>query len=433
MAADVKIMKEEIQKMSAAAAVALRLKEKKAEEESKGPATAVATTNDIIDANSVEEVVNKSPDIQLTTADFLLALRLAMRHMAGGQEATSFNIEKIKGSTNATVESALTAKTPMKLGEDGKANIDDQNVIENDENFRKGCGALMMYVGKVLENPSLPRYRKISTSNVSFKSLVLNVKGHADVLGAVGFKTTGSGSSSCFEWIWNTESDHADKKANINSEKESSKVEKLITSVATNPNGTGKPSSDSSRTEILSECMRLLGIGKNEGSEVLLIDLKEKLQAMLDPPVVSSTPSALEETISNLNKTCCTSQTTETTNIQSDENIIKKSDASNINGVGENNNVENVTDTPILTLKSATPVCPPLTTSACCELKPLGPLVPIPGPEVLEEVLGSVSNQSSDPILQDMSSLSVLPAPSTLRFSDVSTLTLIYLNSDVLK
>jgi hypothetical protein len=53
---------------------------------------------------------------------------------------------------------------------------------KDEEVYKLGCGTLMMYVSKVLEQPSVPRYRKIATSNASYKSIVLPLEGHIEVL-----------------------------------------------------------------------------------------------------------------------------------------------------------------------------------------------------------------------------------------------------------
>ena len=77
--------------------------------------------------------------------------------------------------------------------------------------FQQGCGALLLYVSKVHEHPSVPRYRKIAVSNATFKTLVEPLSGYAQVLAAVGFSrlggTDGTGGPSQvqgknFEWTW---------------------------------------------------------------------------------------------------------------------------------------------------------------------------------------------------------------------------------------
>ena len=93
MAADVKIMKEEIQKMNIIAAAASRSKEKKEEKESTGPGSATTAVTILDAGNQAEEVASK-PHIQLTAADFILALRLAMKEMAEDQSKLSSDVVK---------------------------------------------------------------------------------------------------------------------------------------------------------------------------------------------------------------------------------------------------------------------------------------------------------------------------------------------------
>ena len=62
----------------------------------------------------------------------------------------------------------------------------------------QGCGTLLLYVGKLLEHPDVPRYRRLSVANASFKALVAPIAGHEGVLGAVGFARRGA----YFEWTW---------------------------------------------------------------------------------------------------------------------------------------------------------------------------------------------------------------------------------------
>ena len=109
MAADVKIMKEEIQKMNIIAAAASRSKEKKEEKESTGPGSATTAVTILDAGNQAEEVVSK-PHVQLTTADFLLALRLAIKEMAEDQIKLSSDVEKTESSNSITAGTTTISK-----------------------------------------------------------------------------------------------------------------------------------------------------------------------------------------------------------------------------------------------------------------------------------------------------------------------------------
>lgn len=69
---------------------------------------------------------------------------------------------------------------------------------ENTEALQKCAGALAMYIRMLLEQPDIPRYRRISTSNDSFRTLVQAIEGHDQLLESVGFAKRGL----YFEWMW---------------------------------------------------------------------------------------------------------------------------------------------------------------------------------------------------------------------------------------
>ena len=56
--------------------------------------------------------------------------------------------------------------------------------------------ALLMYITKLVEQPTVPRYRRVSTTNQTYKTLIAPLKGHDEFLKAVGFSKKGM----CFEW-----------------------------------------------------------------------------------------------------------------------------------------------------------------------------------------------------------------------------------------
>ena len=60
------------------------------------------------------------------------------------------------------------------------------------------CSTLAMYLSNLVQTPEVPRYRRIATSNKTFKSMMGSMKGHEELLSAVGFSLTGS----VWEWQW---------------------------------------------------------------------------------------------------------------------------------------------------------------------------------------------------------------------------------------
>lgn len=64
--------------------------------------------------------------------------------------------------------------------------------------LQKGCDMLLMYLKNIKMQPGVPRYRKISTTNASYRDSLEPLAGHHAVLEAVGFAKAGS----YFEWTW---------------------------------------------------------------------------------------------------------------------------------------------------------------------------------------------------------------------------------------
>lgn len=68
---------------------------------------------------------------------------------------------------------------------------------ENKKSLDEGLSALRMYVNMIVENPDIPRYRRIATSNQSFRTLIAPIEGHDTFLKCLGFMKK----SSCYEWL----------------------------------------------------------------------------------------------------------------------------------------------------------------------------------------------------------------------------------------
>jgi hypothetical protein len=66
------------------------------------------------------------------------------------------------------------------------------------EDIKKCCSVLIMYFSMLLDQPDIPRYRKIAVNNDSFKSSVQTVEGHDKLLESAGFERRGL----YYEWTW---------------------------------------------------------------------------------------------------------------------------------------------------------------------------------------------------------------------------------------
>lgn len=104
--------------------------------------------------------------------------------------------------------------------------------------LQRCCDTLAMYLKKLIESPEIPRYRKIATSNQSFKSFVQALKGHDEVLQSVGFVLKGL----YYEWTW----------VGGQSQSQDSKMGLML------------PAANEAK-ELLQECLRVLEHVKKEG------------------------------------------------------------------------------------------------------------------------------------------------------------------------
>lgn len=129
------------------------------------------------------------------------------------------------------------------------------------EALQKCAGALAMYIRMLLEQPDVPRYRRISTTNDSFRTLVQVVEGHEQLLASVGFAKRGL----YFEWTW------ADGKGGAS------------------PDG-------AERTRILVECLALLEKLRLEGPAAVLCPAEsapaEEEPAAATSPTPAPTPAS---------------------------------------------------------------------------------------------------------------------------------------------
>ncbi|GAB9464150.1 hypothetical protein Gpo141_00001591 [Globisporangium polare] len=88
------------------------------------------------------------------------------------------------------ISKAEKMETTLKL-------IRTQNSLEQ---LKLAAGILTMYVKNLVENPDVPRYRRIAPGNANFKQKVEPLKHHEDLLKSIGFETNGLN----MEWKWHT-------------------------------------------------------------------------------------------------------------------------------------------------------------------------------------------------------------------------------------
>lgn len=255
MAADIKTIKEEI----------TTLKSKGGE----GRRGASGSSNNSIakdsDIESIESAaVPAAPE--LDTEGYQAVLRCAFRLFLNCRQTT----------TAAATASATSSGAPAE-GEDKSITASE---IANDEALKKGCQALSMYAKKVLDNPTQPRYRKISMSNASFKNLVQPLKGHIEVLSAIGFIATVT-TTPCFEWTWYFDFSEEDKSKSA--------------TAAASVKRVGKPDVSGVK-DILNECIRFLDICTTQG----LSSLEKELNTFdVVPAIVDATKEVDDEIINS--------------------------------------------------------------------------------------------------------------------------------------
>ena len=243
MAADLKTIKEEITNLKSAGL------------EARGANVLNGKDPDI---ESVESAAIP-PAPELDTKGYLAVLRRAFRVFLNCRQLTAPTTD-----TSASTSGVL-------------AEMQDKSIppaeIANDEALKKGCQALSMYARKVLDNPTQPRYRKISISNASFKNLVQPLKGHVEVLSAIGFIATVT-ATPCFEWTW-----YFDFSEDGNS-----------ASATTTVTRRGKPDASGVK-DILEECIRFLDICSTQG----LSSLEKELDKYDIVPAIPDTSKEPEE------------------------------------------------------------------------------------------------------------------------------------------
>uniref|UniRef100_K3XB39 Peroxisomal membrane protein PEX14 n=1 Tax=Globisporangium ultimum (strain ATCC 200006 / CBS 805.95 / DAOM BR144) TaxID=431595 RepID=K3XB39_GLOUD len=149
---------------------------------------------------------------EVSTLKALLLVKTDAMRPAGAQTAASVtgNVAEatalpITGSPAAATPAAAVVPPKPESAINAKAEkvenilklIRTQNSLEQ---LKLAAGILTMYVKNLVENPDVPRYRRIAPGNANFKQKVEPLKHHEDLLKSIGFETNGLN----MEWKWHT-------------------------------------------------------------------------------------------------------------------------------------------------------------------------------------------------------------------------------------
>ena len=95
--------------------------------------------------NDISSLIEPQPPIPLET--WILNVQNAVKEM---ELAFQASISPQNGTSEPTVPTV------------GKAELQSSNL-------QKGCNSILMYIKNIKQYPTIPRYRKISTNNASYK------------------------------------------------------------------------------------------------------------------------------------------------------------------------------------------------------------------------------------------------------------------------
>ncbi|CAI5725754.1 unnamed protein product [Peronospora destructor] len=104
-------------------------------------------------------------------------------------------------STSNNTQPAVVLQTVSKAERMQKA-LKKLRTENSFEQLKLAAGILSMYVKNLVENPDVPRYRRIALGNANFKQKIEPLKHHEELLKSIGFETSGIN----MEWKWYTAS-----------------------------------------------------------------------------------------------------------------------------------------------------------------------------------------------------------------------------------
>ncbi|KAF4320005.1 hypothetical protein BBO99_00005655 [Phytophthora kernoviae] len=152
---------------------------------------------------------------EISTLKALLVAKNSNDSDSGGttRKKYSSDVATKEGSSSLEnkVNSAMAAAAPQtpvdnpkvvskaKRMEKALKKLRTQNSLEQ---LKLAAGILSMYVKNLVENPDVPRYRRIAPGNANFKQKIEPLKHHEELLKSIGFEMAGLN----MEWKWHTAS-----------------------------------------------------------------------------------------------------------------------------------------------------------------------------------------------------------------------------------
>ena len=123
--------------------------------------------------------------------DWLLMVRHAVWQMASNCADCSQSAESLLVSIRQYKSSSAATEK-----EDGVVEASKETKTD----FTAACDLLLMYINNIEKNPTVPRYRRLATTNNSYLKSLSAVQGHDTVLASVGFIRKPE--SNAFEYEW---------------------------------------------------------------------------------------------------------------------------------------------------------------------------------------------------------------------------------------
>ncbi|CAH0519441.1 unnamed protein product [Peronospora belbahrii] len=167
-------------------------------------------------SSSIAEQGNAQSIAELKAEISTLKALLLAKKTLGGSDSDSIDTGK-NGGDGKTVSVLTTEKKTLSTATDTHPAVVSQVMstaermqkalkmlrTENSlEQLKLAAGILSMYVKNLIENPDVPRYRRIATGNANFKQKIEPLKHHEELLKSIGFETSGLN----MEWKWHTAS-----------------------------------------------------------------------------------------------------------------------------------------------------------------------------------------------------------------------------------
>ena len=159
-----------------------------------------------LDSSALTDNASKSEEMPVPVEkDWLLLARISVWNMATQNTLVDCSTDSLSAalqeylsshpvstSTDATTESA----SPTAPIHGNGSGIGDNDSLD----FSAACDLLIMYINNIIKNPTVPRYRRISTTNNSYLKSLSSLLGHEAMLSALGFVRKPE--SNYFEYEW---------------------------------------------------------------------------------------------------------------------------------------------------------------------------------------------------------------------------------------